>query len=280
MKRTLPVIIILFSLLLTACGAVTCDFCGRTRFCKTFDVMGVERNICSDCLDDPRIAVSGNVVRVYSEIYENGDGYPEWSPLYEATPGEEITLTPTPISNILELIPEAPVGQSYTPVTDPVDEPVPSPEQPREEASSNVDPSASSAGLKGTELYDALAEACEEGGLSLSPSDSDSSVYVVSAGGSDTGVRVKIIPGSGSSDGLSVEHYDPDHSSDFAKCAIRSVITLLGSDDYDGLGHEVYNQAVQLGHYDYGPFRFSFNTHDASEIEKGSPSADFTISPL
>ena len=92
-RRFILIFSALFCLLLSACGQQECDFCGQKKFCKEFDVMGTTRLICRDCLNDPSLAVSGNVARSYAELYENGTlEYPEQSPLRpmeDATPTEE-----------------------------------------------------------------------------------------------------------------------------------------------------------------------------------------------
>ena len=59
-------------LLTTGCGKVVCSYCGESKFCDEYDINGTTRYICKDCLADPNIGIYGNVVRDYSELYENG----------------------------------------------------------------------------------------------------------------------------------------------------------------------------------------------------------------
>ena len=98
-KLKLIISVLVFTLLLCACGETTCDFCGQKKVCREFDIMGVKRNICSDCLNNTASAISSNVARHYAELYENGDlEYPEGSPLRPVDKNAAQSATPSPES--------------------------------------------------------------------------------------------------------------------------------------------------------------------------------------
>ncbi len=260
------------ALLLAACGPVPCDFCGKNRFCKTFDIVGVERHICNDCLNDPRVAISGNLVREYSEMYENGAlEYPEDSPLNPnygkptVTPSVSPTVLPS-YSDISVILPEG-SGSNLTPVSSADPTPAPAASVP------------SSGNLSGEALVSALNQSLAADSMSLTPISGKSGEYTLMCGGSDTGIRFKTSAGNSGKDKLVIEQGENASSSDYVKSAIRSILTYMNSTDYDGLGHDIYNGAIQSGSFIYNGTTFVSTVHTADEIEKGAAISDFSIVP-
>ncbi|MBQ9867012.1 MAG: hypothetical protein IJM34_08325 [Lachnospiraceae bacterium] len=267
----------LCALFLTGCGPVACDFCGKTKFCKTFDIVGVERHICNECLNDPSVAVSGNMVRTYSERYEDGSlKYPDDSPLNPdyGKPKEEPSLTPAvmpPASGEINVsrYEQGTAGPTPTPVT--------APTPTAASASSNT---ASDPGkLSGEALISALNSKLSADNMSLSPVAGKTGEYTLLSSGNDTHIRFKTSAGSADKDKLIVEQRENASSSDYVKAAIRSILAYTGSDDYDGLGHDVYNAAIQNGSFINNGITFVSTVHTADEIEKGAAISDFSIVP-
>ncbi|MCR5249512.1 MAG: hypothetical protein K6E50_02765 [Lachnospiraceae bacterium] len=279
--NTVSLLAMLFLVLpLCGCSFKVCDFCGRKRVCGEYDVLGVTRYICDDCLNDPRIAVSGNMVRTYSEMYENGTlEYPEGSPM-RADAGEqkeEPSVTgeaalPTLTEDVHI---EIPVDQSAadnggTNTLPPTPTPVPA-QQP--------DSNTGAQGLSGTALIDKLNASLAADNMQLAASGNEGEYKVVS-GDTDLGIRMKVSKGSNSEkDVLVVEQGRNASSSDYVKAAIRSILCYMNSDDYEGLGHDIYNQTIQNGDFRYEGLLFRSVVHTADEIEKGSPVSDYSIIP-
>ncbi len=294
----------LFLLLTTGCGKVVCSYCGESRFCEEYDINGTTRYICKDCLRDPNIGIYGNVVRDYSELYENGTlEYPENSPMLaqysretgvvypEGEEPEEEVSTEAEINRILsEETPhvEAPVyiPPSPTPADTAITEEdlVPVTEsdytvntlQPTE-AAQPTPTGTSSAALSGEALVSALNNSLANSGYSLQSSGKDGE-YIVAKEGNDLKVRLKISP-SAAGDATAVEMLPEGSPSDYVKTVIRSILSYIGSDDYDGLGHDIYNNTIQQGSYSSSGINFTSKVHTPDEIERGAAASSFTIVP-
>lgn len=275
---TIYCLFFLCSFILSGCGPVECDFCGRTRFCKDFDILGVERHICNDCLNDPRIAVSGNMVRKYSEMYENGAlEYPEGSPLRPDYGTPTVSPTGTDSRVRYELPSDIDVlVQENIPAADSIP-PTPTPTQSTAPVSAPVTSAAT--GLSGESLINALNGKLAADNMSLSPVPNKTGEYTLLNGGNDTSIRFVISAGTADKDTLTIEQRENASSSDYVKASIRSILAYTGSDDYEGLGHDIYNGAIQSGNFSNSGLSFISKVHTADEIEKGSPVSDFTIAP-
>lgn len=290
-------------ILTTGCGKEVCSYCGESRFCDEYDINGTTRYICKDCLNDPNIGIYGNVVRDYSELYENGTlEYPENSPMLaqysretgvvypEGEEPEEEVSTEAEINRILsEETPhvEVPVYIPPSPTvteTEKTEEPSVPEAVPTQIPNENVSvptqaPTAAPAKqtLSGEALVSALSASIANNGCSLQSAGKDGE-YILSKDGSDMKIRVKITP-SAAGDAACVEMLPEGSPSDYVKTVIRSILAYVGSDDYDGLGHDIYNNTIQQGSYSASGITFSSKVHTPDEIEKGAAASSFTIVP-
>ena len=263
----------LLTLLLCACGKTTCDFCGQQKVCKEFDVMGTTRHICNDCLNNTASAVSGNVARQYAELFENGTlEYPADSPLAdhsedEQTEGEETPETPEPV-------------EVYTPVDDSSDDQNTDETDvaPDESAEPTEDTAVDTSGLTNEALISDLNRKLQADSMILYADANDVNIYHLYENGADTGIVFTVSPGT-SGDKLSICQYSPDSSQAYVKAVIRSILTYVDSNDYDGLGHDIYNGTIQNGSYSQSGINFYSSIGTADEIERGLPSSTFEIAP-
>ena len=266
----------LMSLLLCACGKTTCDFCGQQKVCKEFDVMGTTRHICNDCLNNTASAVSGNVARQYAELFENGTlEYPADSPLAdhsedEQAEGEESPAMPTPV-------------EVYTPVDDSSDSSGQDTEpedagQPEDSAEPAEDTPVDTSGLANEALISDLNRKLQADSMILYADANDVNIYHLYENGSDTGIVFTVSPVT-SGDKISICQYSPDSSQSYVKAVIRSILTYVDSNDYDGLGHDIYNGTIQNGTYSQSGINFYSSIGTADEIERGLPSNTFEIVP-
>ena len=288
-RKTIWLLCTLFCLLLSACGQQECDFCGQNKFCKEFDVMGTTRYICRDCLNDPSLAVSGNVARSYAELYENGTlEYPVESPLRPVEePEEEVEDDGIPRPD-LEMImngydAEADIRQRLLAeqaekmqeagLSELPSDTVPEPDyisEPKERTELTE--------LTMEEIISAINTSLQSDSLFLVPTDGTGSEYILYTGNTDLGIHLK--PSADpSSRRLVIEQYEGASSSDYVKAIIRSILPYINSSDYDGLGHEIYNNTIRIGSYSYLNVNFSTLSHSADEIEKGRPASEFIIQP-
>ncbi len=290
--------------LTTGCGRVVCSYCGESRFCDEYDINGTTRYICKDCLNDPNIGIYGNVVRDYSELYENGTlEYPEGSPMLaqysretgvvypEGEEPEEEDNTEAEINRILsEETPHVEVPVYIPPSPTPTAEEAAEQALPEQPAADQATPTpisivpeaapttaASKQGLTGEALVSALSASIANNGYSLQSAGKDGE-YIVSKDGNDLKIRLKITP-SAAGDAAAVEMLPEGSPSDYVKTVIRSILTYTGSDDYDGLGHDIYNNTIQQGSYSASGVTFTSKVHTPEEIEKGAAASSFTIVP-
>ena len=300
MKRCLRfelLISVLFLVLTTGCGKVVCSYCGETKFCDEYDINGTTRYICKDCLNDPNIGIYGNVVRDYSELYENGTlEYPEGSPMRAQYSRETGVVYPTGEDAEEEDNTEAEINRILSEETPHVEVPVYIPPSPSPADGGNTDreppadttdtndqtvtaPTAAAgrAALSGEALLSALGDSVAKSGYSLNTSGTDGE-YIISKDGNDMNIRLKIIP-SAAGDTACVEMLPEGSPSDYVKSVIRSILTYVGSDDYDGLGHDIYNNTIQQGSYSTAGISFSSKVHTPDEIERGAAASSFTIVP-
>lgn len=269
-------LVLLIVFVLCACGETTCDFCGQQKVCKEFDIMGTTRHICNDCLNNTASAVSGNVARQYAELFENGTlEYPADSPLADHSEDEtaesgESPETPTPV-------------EVYTPADDTSDnnEQNTEPEdaaQPDDNAEPTEDTPADTSGLSNEALISDLNRKLQADSMILYADANDVNIYHLYENGGDTGIVFTVSPGT-SGDKISICQYSPDSSQSYVKAVIRSILTYVDSNDYDGLGHDIYNGTIQNGSYSQSGINFYSYIGTADEIEKGLPSSTFEIVP-
>ena len=295
---------VLLLLLTAGCGKVVCSYCGESRFCDEYDINGTTRYICKDCLTDPNIGIYGNVVRDYSELYENGTlEYPEGSPMRAQYSRETGVVYPTGEEPEEEVSNEAEINRILSEETPHVEVPVyipPSPTAVPEQESGQTQPAEVNAqsdstptpiqeqpaaptqaavktALSGEALVSALSDSIAKNGCSLTSSGKDGE-YIISKDGADAKIRLKITP-SAAGDSSCVEMLPEGSPSDYVKTVIRSILAYAGSDDYDGLGHDIYNNTIQQGSYSASGITFSSKVHTPDEIEKGAAASSFTIVP-
>ncbi len=342
-KIIFSLLLLLIALPLSGCVRAVCSYCGEEKFCKEFDILGVKRNICSDCLSNPAIGLSGNVVRDYSTAYENGLlDYPANSPMRPATeapPAEvsenrptvdELLASPTRredqaftgpynsmrtgSSNAASQPEGGPVpggdqpgqsgqppaaqeqGSSQPPIRpennnnqppteqqlpaeqqpngqeQPVAEQQPAEQQPSEQEQQPVQPTVSSLGDNVPDPVSDLDMFLAADGWCLSPKSDSSGEYFVNSNGSDINIRVTSIGNA-----IKIDQYPGASSSDYVKVVIRAILAASGSSDYDGYGHEVYNNTIQSGSYVRDNINYSTVNHTPEEVEKGSSMTSFTI---
>ena len=342
-KIKLILFIMVLTLCLCACGEKTCDFCGEKKICREFDIAGVKRNICSDCLNNTASAVSSNVARKYAELYEKGElEYPEGSPLRPVDKNSNAqAATPSVGSSDTTGLTSFDIDTSLgqTDLTDDHDTHEPGADTSSSGNSSESDPSdsdtgsssssssassgssssgssgaasgsgassdsgsgsSSSASGSGSDSSSGSGSSGSDPGSSSSSDDSlvaslnrtlqadslvlkedkgKSRTYKLYSGDKDTGVVFTTASNNGKKDKLTIDTYSADNSQEFVKSVIRSILAYVDSSDYDGLGHDIYNNAVQYGNYSSNGIKFYYSEGSADDIEKGYPRQTFEIIP-
>lgn len=243
--RKLQLLLLIGSLLcLSACGKKeTCAYCGEAKYCTEYDLVGVTRLICDDCLNQGVKAVtSPGIMEEYGVII------PE-TPVSEDTDTEnpEVSASDTP-------------STSLTPAV-----------------SDNTAPQFTTT-LSKDDIVTALSAYYSESGMELKLSENNRHVYELYAGEEYQGINFLFTPvAEGQEPPLSVLCYDGASSTGYTAACIRSAITYLGSNDYSGLGYEIYNTATAYGSHQVGNTKFYYKASSAQEIENGAPVASFDI---
>jgi hypothetical protein len=264
-KSTILITVILCTFFLAACGETRCDFCGEEKQCKVFEINGVMRNICSDCLNNTASAVSGNVARGYAKLYEDGVlEYPSDSPLKPVsdTPAStEATENPSAPDIIIPSVPNA--DTDISDAASIIDE-----EEPTFDTGETSDTASSD------DRIDNINRGLLPEGFSLTEDGSGSGRYNMMSGDIDTGIDFTFVD-----DKLKIEEYDENYAQQYVKAVIRTILAYTNSNDYDGYGHDVYNSTLENGTYKSGGATFFSSVGTTDEIEKGYPLTTFTIVP-
>ena len=270
-KSTMFIITILCTFFLAACGETRCDFCGEEKQCKVFEINGVMRNICNDCLNNTASAVSGNVARGYAKLYEDGVlEYPSDSPLKP--------VSDTPVSTEATEKPSAPdiiipsVPDGDTDISDAAS--VIDGEEPSFDKNETADISGSDTSASSDDRVDNINRGLLPEGFSLAEDGSGSGRYNMMSGDTDTGIDFTFVD-----DKLKIEEYDENYAQQYVKAVIRTILAYTNSNDYDGYGHDVYNSTLENGNYKSGGVTFFSSVGTTDEIEKGYPLTTFTIVP-
>ncbi|MCR4937460.1 MAG: hypothetical protein K5987_04805 [Lachnospiraceae bacterium] len=299
-KAGMFVIMLFFIMLLTACGETTCDFCGESKVCEEFDIMGTTRHICRDCLENSAGAVSQNVARQYAALYEDGTlEYPEGSPLKPVDKNAKNEPGPSGYSKEAPSAPLSAATGASTAKTDKNGNKEERHEKPAPEAASQTTPAPSVTGSSTPQVKEnisdekkpdtdtpaengntaserrisSLSATLQADGLSLAATDS-AETYKLMNGNTDTKITFTLV-----GDRLRIEEYDPSFSQEYVKSVIRSILSYTGSSDYDGFGHDVYNSTIENGSFVSGDINFVSKIGTAEEIEKGYPATSFAIVP-
>ena len=272
-KATILIISILCTLFLVACGETKCDFCGEEKQCKVFEINGVMRNICNDCLNNTASAVSGNVARGYAKLYEDGIlEYPSDSPLSpvkDAPASTEASEKPSAPDTIIPSVPNA--DTDISDAASVIDK-----EEPSFDTNSVSDISGSEnpASASSDDRVENINRGLLPEGFSLAEDGSGSGRYNMMSGETDTGIDFTFVD-----DKLKIEEYDANYAQQYVKAVIRTILAYTNSNDYDGYGHDVYNSTLENGNYKSGGVTFFSSVGTTDEIEKGYPLTTFTIVP-
>ena len=230
-KSTILIIAILCTFFLAACGETRCDFCGEEKQCKVFEINGVMRNICNDCLNNTASAVSGNVARGYAKLYEDGVlEYPSDSPLKPVSDNPVSTEATEKPSAPDIIIPSVPDGD--TDISDAAS--VIDGEEPSFDKNETADISGSDTSASSDDRVDNINRGLLPEGFSLAEDGSGSGRYNMMSGDTDTGIDFTFVD-----DKLKIEEYDENYAQQYVKAVIRTILAYTNSNDYDGYGHDV-----------------------------------------
>ncbi len=240
--------LILSLILMVGCtGKETCAYCGETKYCREYDLVGVTRLICDDCLRNPEVA--GNSPAILAEY---GITPKEEEPANE----EETTLeTDVPFEDSIDI------------------------ETNSESISENNAPQEIITSVTKDGLLKSLQAYYAETNMELIVSENNKNVYMLYAGDEYQNIDFLFTPvAEGMVPPLSVQCYEGASDTGYTAACIRSALIYIGSTDYSGLGYEIYNNCVSYGSHVSGDTKFYYTAFSETDVENGAPKATFDIS--
>ena len=264
-----------------------CAYCGEEKYCNEYDILGVTRFICDDCLNDPRSSISGNVLLDYESEYVDPALYiVSVNDIPEAAVSDNGFVPIGDDSDIFQA--DLPLNDSVSsdvasedtviPVT-PV-EPVTTTTTPDTTQTQSTTPSTNvNINTKGKDTVIAnIQNALSSQGYYLQQADDTDTKYNLYNGNTSTGIVFDFSGSDSSSTKLTASQPKSASDVDFLNACVCSALGFLGSDDYYGTGAEVYNNVVEHGKYSYDGCKFYYLESSDKEIADGGPIVRFQAS--
>jgi hypothetical protein len=282
-KLILLILLAIFSIFMPGCAKKEkCAYCGEEKYCNEYNILGTTRFICDKCLNDPTSSISGNVLLDYEsdlidpELYivsvndvtpaavsDNG-----FIPIGDNTQTDTASVTPSE-----DIIPETAVPTpAPTDVTPATPEPTPTPSETAPSSNVNIN-------TKGKDTVVAnIQTALSAQGYYLKQSDDTDTKYELYNGNTATGIMFDFSGSDSQTTKLTASMPKGASDVDFLNTCICSALGFMGSDDYYGVGADVYNNAVLHGNYSYNGCKFYYTEASDKEVADGGPIVRFQAS--
>lgn len=236
---------LLLCLLLTACNETTCAYCGKSKQCKEYNILGTKRNICKDCINNPAAMSSNSVINEYqAEPIEPG---------LISTPSDNETK-PTDDQSILINNNTPPAANSNSASNNS--------SSSNNNLANNSNPTNSS--ISKDAVINSLAAKLANYSLQISPDASDKTLYnLYNINGNDIAIDL-IVTTDSDKIKLTLNKYPPASDSDMVVVCINSILASINSSDYDGLGRSIYDNAVSYGNYSANGCSFYYSNNNSS----------------
>lgn len=242
-RKSVFFILILCCLCLSGCDAFkkNCDYCGELKYCTEYDLAGVTRQICEDCLSNPAIGSTSPTIMA------------EYGVILEEKPEETVSESSIDITNI-----EA--------VVIPGEEP-----EPVQQTVSTQDEKAA--------LIRSINAFYENAGMEIRIKDDNENIYGLYSGDDYQKIQFIFTPvQEGMTPTVSVQGFAGASGSGGVAACIYAALSYVGSTDYSGLGYEIYNNATSKGSYITDDGKFYYTTFTETDIENGAPEFSFDVS--
>lgn len=286
------------SLLLSGCGEQICAYCGDEKHCTEYDILGTTRYICDDCLNNPASNIlSGSVIQEYAaEPISVSDNIPLSTDYFTAenVPSETISVETAPPDNLSsekdssnELTNPGDSANDTTTDNSDLSGSQLSSESETSDTANQTNSTSNTGNVNNTStnyhpdynsIIAALNNTYVSAGLQLVPENDSNSTFGIYNGGSPTGVRYVFTNATSNAPSLSVQSYAGASSSNYSTACINAILAYLGSDDYNGLGYEIYNSASEYGNYSHQNCHFYFFDYSSTNPGNDSPIMSFEIS--
>lgn len=237
-------------ILFTGCGKTTCSYCGESKFCEEYNILGTTRNICDDCLGNSQASISSNVTSEYE------------SDLIDKTVSTNTASDFTDIANNDMAV------SNNTPVTDIYSSDV------HDIAPMDVASSTPTTASSKDEIVSAAAASLSTYNYYIQPG-SDDNTYNLFYESNDANITLVF---SNNGNTLTISMYEGAVEDDFSNACINCTLAFLGSTDYENKGYNVFNNAKAHGNFNEDNCRFLYMEGAVSANDTSGVKATYEIS--
>lgn len=227
-------------MLLVGCGEQICSYCGQSKQCGEYDILGTKRYICEDCLGSTAMSLSGNVIGEYE------------SPLVDPL----LYLPTTPVYDEVEQ-PDSSVSGNYSDMGV-LDDYKGDSASSNQASDSNPTSSVGAAGRDKDSMVTASATVLSGSNYFLTPDTDNKDKYYIYNGGDVTGLSVTFSKGNNGNGKALVAMKQGASDQDFANVCICLNQAFLISNDYTNDGVDVFNNARDHGNYRKNDCKFYY----------------------
>lgn len=222
---------------LYGCDEQICSYCGEEKECDTFDILGTPRYICKDCLGNPAMSLSGNVIIEYEselvdpELYHMSGSVSSDDAYIAGDYRDEESVSASEILATPELPPQTsePVSSSALPAS----------------------------GADKDEIVGLMAAALSSYNYYIQPDNDSNNQYHVFFGSDNANIDIEF-SGNGNSTKAKVSMMEGAREDDFSNVCININLAFLKSEDYENLGFAVFNNAKDYGNYNKNGCKFYY----------------------
>ena len=228
-------LVILLSL--TGCeGKQVCSYCGEEKYCKEYTIIDKTRFICDDCLNSELNPTSANVIFDYtSELLD---------------PSVYGIISEDSVSEEFQDTPESEEESDNSPT---LEEIMNTPHIAEE----NID-SESSDTTTDNSIINKVSDKLISLGYTLEANENNENSFCLYKDNSNIQIVFDFTNITTSKPGLTISLNNSDNENDFVRVSIASSLAFLDSNDYEGLGYSIYNNASQYGNYSYNNHGFYY----------------------
>lgn len=259
-RFSILLLFIMVCCILSGCNEKTCSYCGKKKQCKEYNVLGTKRLVCQDCINNPGSMSSNSVIDEYKAEELDPSLFPQES--NEPSPDAINTSDSDELNNSL--------SNNNADMPSDIDN-----DQTLND-SSNHD--LSNAGiLSKDDFINTLASLLSAYSIQLSPDANESNLFnIYTSNGNDAAIDLLVQDNAGKTN-IKIMAYQGASSSDISIVCINSILSCMGSTDYDGIGNGIYNNTLTYGNYSEYPCSFYYTSYTMDEISQGSPASTLEI---
>lgn len=260
-KFSLILITILSIFILTACEKQVCSYCGEEKYCETYKVLDTERSICKECMNNPEVTASNNVINEYQAAPLDDSLFGVGSDRHNKNNNVSENQN---TSNISE--------NTSAENTDSTNSVSKTEDTANNQFSNNDTASQTSSYDSREDVVGRLAPLLSSSGLQLSPSPDNKKIYsIVGSDGNNTGITLTFDNNSNNKLSLNIARNSSADNAAYTNTCISAALAFINSTDYNQIGYDIYNNACQYGNYTKYGCRFYY-------MDNSDNSAEFDIS--